>query len=473
MISNQDRQDTQHILEWVLSYLENNDACRVLPGIEPGDIYNTQLVSPPPEGKALEDIFEDFKKDILPGITHWNHPGFMAYFNSSSTLPSVIADMLTAAINSNSMLWKSNPAGTEIEQKTLEWFQQMIGLSGFTGITYDGGATSSFHALAAMREKKLGPDFRKKGIFGIEHIQPGIYLTEQTHNSIHKALITLGFGTDSFRYVGVNKDFSMNVEHLQEMIRTDRQNGYTPLCVVGTLGTTSCTAIDPVEKISETCQKENLWLHIDAAHGGCAAILPEVRSMYNGWQNADSITVNLHKWLFIPIDLSILYVKDPVNLKNAFHFSAEYLKTKHDNRAESYMDYGIPLGRRFRCLKLWFALNYHGTGFYQEKFRQHFQMAEQFYNAIKNHPGFEIMAPKPLTTTCFRALPAGSENVNYYNEQLMEVINQTGQFFISHTKLNNEYVLRHVVSGARVQPEHVDRFVKCLCYCKNKLDKGS
>lgn len=470
MIHQQDREASQEILNWALNFLDNNDELNVLPDIEPGQIYSKQDKTPPPQGKALEEVFREFQKDILPGITHWNHPGFMAYFNSSSTLPSVMADILSATMNSNSMLWKSNPAGTEIEQKVLDWFQQMIGLSGFTGITYDGGATSSFHGLAAMREKKLGPDYRQKGLLGLANCQPKIYLTEQTHNSIHKAIITLGFGTDSFRYVNINKDFTMNINHLAELIQEDRQNGFTPMCVVATLGTTSCTAIDPVEEISEICKKENLWLHIDAAHGGCAAILPEIREQYSGWENADSITVNPHKWLFIPIDLSILYVKEPETLKNAFRFSAEYLKTKQDNRTESYMDYGIPLGRRFRCLKLWFALKYHGVEFYKKRFQEHFELANLFYDAIKNNPDFEIMAPKPLTTTCFRAIPASTTDIDKYNEKLMDMINETGKYFISHTKLNGAFVLRHVVSGVRIQKPHIDEFIECLVESKHQLD---
>jgi aromatic-L-amino-acid decarboxylase len=213
-VINKSESDKVHeILDWVLDYLKNNEKYDVLPDIEPGQIYNNQGKSAPVEGDFLENVFSDFEKQVLPGITHWNHPGFSAYFNSSSTLPSVVAEMISAAINTNTMLWKSSPAGTEIEQKTLEWLQEILGLSGFTGITYEGGSTSSFHGLAAMREAKLGPEYRKKGLIALANSNPTIYITEQTHNSIQKALITLGFGTDSFRYVNVDDDFTMDTKH--------------------------------------------------------------------------------------------------------------------------------------------------------------------------------------------------------------------------------------------------------------------
>jgi len=471
VIHNTEGKKAHEILDWVLNFLDDNEKYNVLPNIEPGQIYNSQKKSAPVEGDFLENVFTEFEKQVLPGITHWNHPGFLAYFNSSATLPSVVAEMISATINTNTMLWKSSPAGTEIEQKTLEWLQEIFGLTGFTGITYEGGSTSSLHGLAAMREAKLGPEYRKKGLMALADRNPKIYITEQTHNSIHKALITLGFGTDSFRYVNVDDDFTMDTDHLVYLIKADRQKGYDPVCAVATLGSTSCTALDPVNKISEICRKEDLWLHIDAAHGGSAAVVDEIREKYSGWQNADSIIINPHKWFFIPLDLSVLYVKDPGILKNAFHFFAEYLKTKQDDKIESYMDYGIPLGRRFRCLKLWFALKYHGIHFYKQKIQQHLEYAQIVYKAIEDHPEFEIMSPQPLSTTCFRAIPKNSdENIDFFNEKLMDAINETGDFFISHTKLKDKFVLRHVVSGVRIEKRHIENFITCLLNTKAGLD---
>lgn len=471
MIDKTEGKKAHEILDWILNFLKDNENYDVLPNIEPGQIYNSQEKSAPEEGNLLGNVFSDFENQVLPGITHWNHPGFSAYFNSSATLPSVVAEMISAAINTNTMLWKSSPAGTEIEQKTLEWLQEILGLTGFTGITYEGGSTSTFHGLAAMREAKLGPEYRKKGLIALANSNPKIYITDQTHNSIQKALITLGFGTDSFRYVNVDADFTMDTKHLVDLIKADRQKGYDPMCVVATLGSTSCTALDPVNKISEICQKEDLWLHIDAAHGGSAAVVDEIREKFWGWQNADSIIINPHKWLFIPLDLSVLYVKDPGILKNAFHFSAEYLKTKQDDKIESYMDFGIPLGRRFRCLKLWFALKYHGVNFYKQKIRQHLEYAQTVYSAIDDHPEFEIMSPQPLSTTCFRAIPNNpNADIDLYNEKLMDTINETGDFFISHTKLKDKFVIRHVVSGVRIEKRHIENFISCLLNTKADLD---
>ncbi|THB73399.1 MAG: amino acid decarboxylase [Desulfobacteraceae bacterium] len=470
MTGNDNSRAAHDILDWVLSFLEDNEGYRVWPDMVPGQIYRAQPDRAPLSGKSLDTVFDEFKTGILPGITHWNHPGFAAYFNSSATLPSVMAEAVSAAVNTNTMLWKSSPAGTEIEQKTLDWLQKMLGLTGFTGITYDGGSASSFHALAAMRENFLGPEYRKAGLFGLTGDHPVIYLTEQTHNSIHKALITLGFGTDSFQYVRVNDDFSMDTLNLCELIASDKRSGRQPACVVATLGSTSCTALDPVDDIAKICREEGVWLHVDAAHGGSAAVLPEVREKFDGWEKADSIVVNPHKWLFIPLELSVLFVREPGVLKNAFHFSAEYLKTKQDGRIESYMDYGIPLGRRFRCLKLWFSLNYHGIDFYRRKIEQHLSLARLVYDALDRSEDFEIMAPQPLSTTCFRALPGSGEDADSFNERLMDAINGTGRFFISHTRLNNRFVLRHVVSGVKVTEKHIQGFLSLLMEIKQHMD---
>lgn len=471
MITETERLSAHDILDWVLNFLDDNESFPVLPDMEPGSIHGGQEKRPPDSGEALARIFREFKDQVLPGITHWNHPGFLAYFNSSATLPSVMAEMISAAVNTNSMLWKSSPAGTEIEWKTLEWLQEILGLSGFTGITFDGGSSSSFHGLAAMREAKLGPEYREKGLMVPATRRPKIYLTGQTHNSVHKALITLGFGTDSFRTVNVRQDFTMDPDHLKQLVETDRKKGDHPLCVVSTLGSTSCTAVDPVQAISGICSTEDLWLHIDAAHGGAAAVAEEIRETYAGWEAADSIIVNPHKWLFIPLELSVLYVKDPGILKNAFHFSAEYLKTREDDKIENYMDFGIPLGRRFRCLKLWFALKYHGIDFYRERIREHIRLSRIFYETIDAHPEFEIMAPRPLSTTCFRAVPGDpAKDVDQYNETLMDAVNRTGRFFVSHTRLRDRFVLRHVVSGVRIEERHIHDFISCLIETKATLD---
>ncbi|MCP4023123.1 MAG: PLP-dependent decarboxylase, partial [Desulfobacteraceae bacterium] len=269
--------EVEKMVAWTCDFLEDNESFDVLPQMEPGQIYNNLEKSAPAKGKPLDNIFEEFKEQILPGITHWNHPGFSAYFNSSAGTPSVFAEMLSAAINTNVMLWKASPSGTEVEQKTLEWLQEMLGLSGFTGITYDGGSTSSFHALAAMREAKLGADYRQKGLMAMANINPRLYVSEQTHNSIHKAIITLGFGTDSISTVDIKDDYSMDAAALEKQIIEDKAAGFTPLCAIATLGTTSCTAIDPAGEMSKVCRKHGLWLHIDAAHGGTAAILEEIQ----------------------------------------------------------------------------------------------------------------------------------------------------------------------------------------------------
>ena len=468
------RRQASHILNWTLDYLENNDAYPVFPAdIEPGDIADALEPSPPVSGTSLETCFNEFLQAILTGVTHWNHPGFFAYFNSSATVPAVMAELLSAAINTNCMVWKASPAGTEVEQTTLSWLQQICGLSGFTGITFDGGASSSFHALAAMREKVMGPAYRKAGLMGAGDFKPRVYITEQTHNSIHKALITLGFGTDSIRRVDVTGDFAMDCGHLEQLIAQDRSEGNTPVCVVGTLGTTSCTALDPVQRIAEICKQERLWFHVDAAHGGGAAVLDTVREQFKGWEKADSILINPHKWMFIPIDLSVLFIREPGLLKNAFHYAAEYLKTPQDGIIDNFMDYGIPLGRRFRCLKLWFSLTYHGVDYFREKISRHMELSDRVYAYIASHKDFEIMAPKPLSTTCFRAVPGKPGcDMDAFNEALMDAVNRTGRYFISHTRLKGEFVLRHVVSGVKTTAGHIEGFLQTLGTLKSDLEQN-
>ena len=465
------KEEAKQIINWICKYLANNESYKVLPDIKPKSVYNSLEKSAPLQGQALDNIFEEFKKNILPGITHWNHPKFFAYFNSSSTMPAVFAELIRSAINTNSMLWKASPGATEVEEKTLEWFAQLVGLTKLKGISYEGGAIASFHALAAMREEKIGSEYRKKGLMGVKNVSPAIYLTSQTHNSIHKALFALGFGADNFRFVDTKADFSMDTKALCKMIKKDKKNNNKPVCVVATLGTTSCTAIDPIKKIVNICEKNNLFLHVDAAHGGSAAILKKVRKKYKGWEKADSILINPHKWFFVPIGLSVLYMKSPELFKKTFHYSAEYLKTDFDGKIINYMDYGLPLGRCFRCLKLWFSLKYYGVDFFKTIIKNHLRYAKSVYSFFEKSEDFEIMAPKPLSTVCFRAIPRNSQDIDSFNKELMQKINSTGKFFLSHTKLNSKFVLRHVISGFHTKEKHIKQFIKHLIRLKAKMDK--
>jgi len=446
------------LIDWITEYLKDAEKYPVLSNINPGDVKNKIPLNPPNKPEQFNDVLSDIDKIIMPGMTHWNHPNFMAYFNSTASAPGILAELLSSAFNINGMLWKSSPASTELEQATLDWFRQMLSLpDDFWGIIYDTASVSSMHAIAAAREN-VNIQTRKKGLSGRKEIpRLKLYCSEHAHSSIDKGALTLGIGLEGIRKIPVDKDFKMITKKLGEAINEDRKKGWLPFCVVATVGTTSTTSIDPVPEIAEICKREKIWLHVDAAHAGVTAILPEMKNILDGVENADSLVVNPHKWMFIPIDLSVLYTKHKDILKRAFSLVAEYLKTSHDSEVENYMDYGIQLGRRFRSLKLWFVIRYFGVEGIQNILREHLRLGKLFAGWIDEHPQFERMAPTPFSTTCFRVNPGNMDEkkLDALNEKLMNKINESGKLFITHTKLNDKFVIRLVVSGIRTKEEHV------------------
>lgn len=444
------------LIDWIADYLDNIETYPVLPDTKPGDIKSTLPQTAPQLSEDLKNIFSDVDKIILPGVTHWQHPNFMAYFNSSASGPGIFGEILSAAFNTNGMVWKSNPASAELEETVLNWFKKMIGLpEEFFGVVYDTASVSTLHGIAAAREYS-GLNIRAKGMNGIPKLI--LYCTEHAHSSIEKAVITLGIGMENIHRIPVDENFSMIPAKLEKAISEDRAKGYVPFCVVATIGTTSSTAIDPVDEIADICEREKIWFHLDAAYAGVTAILPEMKKYFKGFERADSFVVNPHKWLFVPIDFSILYTRKPDVLKKAFSLVPEYLKTAEDNTAINYMDYGIQLGRRFRALKFWFVLRYFGVEGLQERLRGHLQLAQQFSEWIDKHEMFERLAPVYFGTICFRAKPNGitDENkLNELNEKLLNTVNSTGKVFLVHTKLNGKFTIRLVVSGLRTEEKHV------------------
>ncbi|MGE0132832.1 MAG: aspartate aminotransferase family protein [Blastocatellales bacterium] len=415
--------------------------------------------APPVKGEAMEKILADVDRVIMPGMAHWNHPRFFAYFTSSGSGPGILGELLSAAFNVNSMLWQSCPAATELEQVTLDWLRQMIGLPPeFFGIIYDGGSSSTFHAIAAAREEIAGLNVREHGLNDAPRLR--IYTSEQGHSSIDKAALALGLGLNSVRRVEVDDEYRMIPRALANAIDGDRREGFLPFCVVATVGSTSCTSIDPVAAIADICEREGLWLHIDAAHGGAAAVVPEMRHVLDGCERADSIVVNPHKWLFVQMGLSVLFTRKPGVLRRAFSLVPEYLKTAQGDDAVNFMDYGIPLGRNFRALKLWFTLRYFGVEGVAARIREHLRLAREFANQIDEHPDFERLAPVPLSTVCFRAHPRGiddEEALDVLNRKLLEAVNQTGEAFLSHTRLRGRFTIRLVISHLRTDEEQINR----------------
>ena len=448
------------LIDWIAEYFTTIEKYPVVPNIKTGDIKNKLPQNPPSLPESFEKIFSDVDKKIIPGVTHWNHPNFMAYFNSTSSGPGILAELLSAALNTNGMLWKTSPSTTELERVVVDWMRQMLCLPDlFWGIIYDTASVSSMHAIAAAREEINEYNFRQNGLTGGEKIPKlRLYTSEQGHSSIEKGAILLGIGIDGVRKIPVDNEFRMIPEELSKAIKEDRKNGWRPFCVVATVGTTSTTSIDPVEKIANVCKQEKLWLHVDAAHAGVTAMLPEMKYIFNGVDRADSLVVNPHKWMFTPIDLSLFYTRKPDVLKRAFSLVPEYLKTAEDSSVENLMDYGIQLGRRFRALKLWFIIRYFGVNGIIERLREHIRLGQMFASWIDKHPDFERMAPTPFSTICFRAHPTRMNDegmIEWLNEQLLQKINETGKLFISHTKLNEKFVLRVSISGLRTEERHV------------------
>lgn len=443
------------LIDWVTDYLDNIESNPVLAQVKPGDIKSQLPEIAPADQESFADIINDLNKIIMPGVTHWNHPNFMAYFNSTSSGPGILGELLSAAINANGMVWKSNPSGTELEETVLNWFRDMIGLSqNYFGIVYDTASVSTMHAIAAAREY-TGLDVRNKGLSGLPRLI--LYCTEQTHSSIDKGALTLGIGLDGIKKIPTDNNYAMIPEKLEAAINEDRLKGLIPFCVVATIGTTSSTAVDPVDAIANICERQKIWLHVDSAYAGVTAMLPEMQNYFKGMERADSVVINPHKWLFVPVDFSILYTSKPEILKRAFSLTPEYLKTT-EVTAINYMDYGIQLGRRFRSLKFWFVLRYFGVEGLKERLREHLRLAKLFSTWVDESPLFERLTPVFFGTVCFRAKPSGivdEEELNKLNEKLLNSINETGKVFLVHTKLKGKFTIRVVISGLRMEERHV------------------
>lgn len=458
MPSEEFRKNGYKLVDWVADYLNNIEKYPPLSKVNPGDILKRIPKTPPTNGEDIENVLSDIDKILIDGITHWNHPGFMAYFNSTSSGPGILADLLSAAFNANGMLWKTSPAFTELERAMMNWFRQMVGLpDNFWGIIYDTASTSSMHAVAAAREQ-INLQIREKGMAGRNDLpRLRLYCSEQAHNSIDKGALTLGIGLEGIRKIPVNDKFEMIPQKLEEAINEDEKNGWLPFIVVATVGTTSTTSVDPVEEIAEIAEKNNMWLHIDSAYAGVTAMIPEMKWITKGWNRADSIVINPHKWMFTPTDLSIFFTRKPDVLKRAFSLSAEYLKTNQDSEVENLMDYGIQLGRRFRSLKLWFIIRYFGVEGLASRIKNHIELAKEFTNWIDNETDFERMAPVHFSTVCFRYNPGNlnEDELNRFNENLLEKINHSDKIFLSHTKLNNKFVIRLTIGSIRHERKHI------------------
>jgi aromatic-L-amino-acid/L-tryptophan decarboxylase len=453
------------LVDWIADYLEHPEKYPVLSRLKPGDIVSALPARPPEEPEGFDAIFADFERLLVPGLTHWNSPAFLAYFPITASPPGVLAEFLSAALNQQAMLWRTSPAATELEAVTLGWLRQLIGLPDtFEGVIYDTASISTMHALVAAREVAVA-DVRARGLAGRGDVpRLRVYGSDQTHSSIDKAVMAIGLGQESLRRIPTDDQFRLRIDLLKAAVAEDRAAGILPIAVVPTVGTTSTTSIDPVAEVADVCEKESLWMHVDAAYGGVAAMLPSHAHIMRGADRAHSLVVNPHKWLFTPFDLSAFYCRRMDVIRAAFALTPDYLRTSEAASVTNLMDTGVQLGRRFRSLKLWMIMRSLGARGIRQHLSSHLSLARTVAGWIDAHPDFERVAPVPLSVVCFRwnpSVPAGmartAEELDTANEQLVDRVNQTGEVFLSHTRVLGRVCLRLAIGHLNTKEQHVRR----------------
>jgi aromatic-L-amino-acid/L-tryptophan decarboxylase len=445
-------------IDWLAEYLEHIESHPVLSRARPGESLTSFPSRAPERPTSLSDILDEFDAGVLPGITHWNHPGFLAYFGITGSGPGIVGELLAAGLNVNAMLWRTSPSATELELRALDWLRQMVGLPEiFQGHLQDTASTSTMVALTAAREQAVSA--REEGLAGRGLPRLSIYCSNEAHSSVDRAAITIGLGSRSVRRIGVDAEFRISVPALEREIERDRDAGVVPVAVVATVGTTSSTSIDPVPAIADVCARHGLWLHVDAAYGGSAAVVPELRHVLAGVERADSVVINPHKWLFVPIDCSALFLRDPARVRRAFSMIPEYLNVSDGDEIVNLMDYGPALGRRFRGLKLWMVLRYFGREGIAARIREHCRLAGELASWIDADPAWERLAPVPFSVVCFRFRPAGcpEQQLEGLNRRIVDRVNASGEVFLSTTRLGGRFAIRVAVGNIRTGERHVTR----------------
>jgi len=462
MSSEEFRRAMQEVTDRIAQFLESPERWRVLPAVTPGQIRAALPAAAPAQGESIDAILADFDDLIMPGTTHWNHPGFMAYFATTGSAPGILAESLIAALNVNAMVWRTGPAATELEEVTLGWVRDLMGLAAdFDGVINDTASTSTLYALAAAREALPGLRIRQQGLAGRADVPKlAVYCSAEAHSSVDKAAITLGLGIDAMRRLPTDAQFRLDVGALRAAIASDRRQGILPMAVVATVGTTSTTSVDPVPDIADICETERIWLHVDAAYAGPAALLPELRYIMDGCARADSLVMNPHKWMFVPIDCSILFTRHPALMRQTFSLTPDYLTTAEDSVARNLMDYGVALGRRFRALKLWFVIRYFGATGIAARIREHIRLAGELASWIDADPEFERLAPQQFSVVVFRHVPPGMADeaaLEAHNSRILDRVNASGEIFIAQTRARGTYALRVALGNLRTTEVHVRR----------------
>jgi len=458
MTTEEFRKHAHELVEWMAGYMDNVEKYPVKSSVKPGEIFNQLPDDPPVKPESFDVFMEDLNKIIMPGISHWQSPNFFAYFPANTSPPSILAEMIISTLSAQCMIWETSPAAAELEEKMMIWLRDLIKLpKNFEGVIQDTASTSTLAAILTAREKAT--DFLINDEGAVNSITLRVYCSEQAHSSVEKAVKISGIGRKNLVKIPVRKDFTMDIQKLREAIESDKKAGFRPCCVVATIGTTGTTAVDPLKAIGKICAENGIWLHVDAAMGGTALILPEYQWMLDGREYIDSFVFNPHKWMFTNFDCSAYFVKHPGYLIKTFEILPEYLKTRTRGKVNDYRDWGVPLGRRFRALKLWSVIRMYGVEGLQEKIRGHIRIARRLAEMIAKEQDFQILAPVTINVVCFRYRPGGlkEDDLNKFNETLNHKLNDSGKVYLSHTVINGIYTLRMVTGQTNVTMEHVEK----------------
>jgi aromatic-L-amino-acid decarboxylase len=452
------RRHAHAFVDWMADYLEQVETYPVRAQVKPGEITSRLPAAPPERGEPMERIFADFRSVVLPGITHWQHPSFFAYFQANSSPPSVLAEMLTATLAAQCMLWQTSPAATEMETRVLDWLRQMLGLpEGFAGVIQDSASSAILCAILTARERATGWRANEDGVGAVERLT--VYCSTETHSSIEKDVKIAGLGRRNLRKIPVDERFAMRPDALEAEIAKDLAAGAKPACVVATLGTTGVGAVDPLRPIGEVCRSHGVWLHVDAAWAGSALVLPEQRWMIDGIEHADSFVMNPHKWLLTNFDCSAYFVRDPDALVRTFEIVPAYLKTRERGQVIDYRDWGVPLGRRFRALKLWFVIRSYGVEALRRMIAAHIDLAREAEQWIDAAEDVELMAPRSLSLLNFRYHPRGVDDpaeLDRLNERLLEALNDSGELYLTQNRVRGAYAIRLVIGQRSTERRHVE-----------------
>jgi aromatic-L-amino-acid decarboxylase len=473
------RKQLHELADWIADFRERLEKLRVAPDDKPGAIRAQLPARPPEQGEPFDEILTDIDRLIVPGMVHWSHPMFLGYFGWTTTAPGILGEIITAPLNVNAMTWRTSPAATELETVVIDWLRQWLGLPDqFDGVIYDTASVGVMHALAVAREE-AAPSTRKLGLSARDLPRFRIYTSDQAHSSAEKAAIALGIGEENVLRIKTDAEFRMDVNALRETIARDVRDNFRPLAVIATVGTTSSAAVDPVPEIATVCREQGTWLHVDGAYGGGFAMAPEYNWVSDGWEMADSIVINPHKSLFVPLDFSVLYLRDFERLRRVFSLVPEYLRGDTVEAEKNYMDYGIQLGRRFRALKAWVIWRSLGRDGIIARLREHVRLANLFADWIRNDNGFELAAPVSMGVVCFcflgaaapsprpggaaRGRAASMDHIARINREIVERINASGRAYLTHTKLRDQTVMRIGIGNVLTTEEHVRKAWELIC----------